>query len=115
MGLKVHDMVRCPDVFDPGNRILDRFVNISYSWLNRNICTYNHWDNHFYILGSSRKDLLPIPQYNEDNTMNVNVMCCPRCVEKRMKPTVSQTFRLSTSSLSLGVSVPHTTQCIRVV
>jgi hypothetical protein len=72
-------MVRWPDVFDPGNRILDRFVNISDSWLNRNICTYNHWDNHFYILGSGRKDLLPIPQYTEDNTSNVNVMCCPRC------------------------------------
>ncbi len=23
------------DVFDPGTGILDRFVNISYSWLNR--------------------------------------------------------------------------------
>ncbi len=68
------------DVFDPGNRILDRFVNISYSWLNRNICTYSHWDNHFYILGSGRKDLLPIPQCTEDNTLNVNVMCCPWCV-----------------------------------
>ncbi len=33
----------------------DRFVNVSYSWLNRNICTYNNWDNHFYILGSTRR------------------------------------------------------------
>jgi hypothetical protein len=78
-------MVRWSDVFDPGNRILDRFVNISYSWLNRNICTYDHWDNHFYILGSGRKDLLPIPQCTEDNSLNVNVMCCPRCVEKRIE------------------------------
>jgi hypothetical protein len=58
---------------------------MSYSWLNRNTCTSNHWDNHFYILGSGRKDLLPIPQCTEDNTMNVNVMCCPRCVEKRIE------------------------------
>ena len=63
-----HDMVRCPDVFDPGNGILDRFVDVSYSWLNRNICTYNHWDNHFYILGFRRRGLLSIPQYTENCT-----------------------------------------------
>jgi hypothetical protein len=38
---KIHDMVRCPEVFGPGVGILDRFVNISYSWLNRIICTYS--------------------------------------------------------------------------
>jgi hypothetical protein len=30
-----------PDVFGPGTGILNRFVNISYSWLNRIICTYS--------------------------------------------------------------------------
>ncbi len=34
-------MVRWPDVFDPGVGILDRFVYISYSWLNRIIGTYD--------------------------------------------------------------------------
>ncbi len=28
---------------------------------------------------------LPIPQWTEDNTKNVNVMCCLRCVEKRIE------------------------------
>ena len=47
-------MVRWPDVFDPGTGILDRLVNVSYSRMNRIICTYSHWDNHFYIQGSGR-------------------------------------------------------------
>jgi hypothetical protein len=72
-------------VFDPGTGILDRFVNVSYSRMNRIVCTYNRWDNHFYIQSSGRKPLLPIPQRTEDNTKNVNVMCCLRCVEKRIE------------------------------
>ena len=28
---------------------------------------------------------LPIPQRTEENTMNVNVMCCPWCVEQRVE------------------------------
>jgi hypothetical protein len=78
-------MVQWPDVFDPGTGILDRFVNVSYSRMNRIVCTYSRWDNHFYIQGSGRKPLLPNPQCTEDNTKNVNVMCCLRCVEKRIE------------------------------
>jgi hypothetical protein len=73
-------------MFDPGNGILDRFINVSYSWLNRNICTPNHWDYHFYILGSRRKDLLPIPQCTEDyTTINVTVMYGSQRVEQRIE------------------------------
>ena len=78
-------MVRWPDVFDPGTGILDRFVNVSYSRLNRIICTYTV---RITISISEVLEgflLLPIPQCTEDNTMNVNVMCCLWCVEKRIE------------------------------
>jgi hypothetical protein len=79
-----HDMVRWPDVFDPGTGILDRFVMlVILGWIGLFVPIA------VGITISISKalegwPLLPIPQCTEDDTMNVNVMCCLRCVEQRV-------------------------------
>ena len=47
--------------------------------------------------------------------INLNIDGAPLASRSHTHPSHSQTSRLLTSSLSLGVPVPHVTQCIRVV
>jgi hypothetical protein len=102
-------MVRCPDVFDQGNGILDRFVDVNYSWLNRNICTYNHWDNHSYVLGSRRRGLLPIPQYTDNYTtvlfVTTNIVMTTSGTKKKNAPNeVCPSEQDNTQNEGVGVT-----------
>jgi hypothetical protein len=47
--------------------------------------------------------------------VNLNIDGAPRASRSHTHPSHSQTSRLLTSSLSLGVPVPHATQCMRGV
>ena len=49
-----------------------------------------------------------------DLHINLNIDGAPIVSRSHTHPSHSQTSRLLTSSLSLGVPVPHTTQCIRI-
>ncbi len=47
--------------------------------------------------------------------INLNIDGVPMISRSYTHPSHSQTSRLLTSSISIGVPVPHTTQCIRDV
>ncbi len=51
----------------------------------------------------------------KDVGMNLKIDGAPTAFRSHTHPSRSQTSRLLTSSLSLGVPVPHVTQCIRGV
>ncbi len=48
-------------------------------------------------------------------TLIINIIIYNIIPKSHTHPSHSQTFRLLTSSLSLGIPVPRTTQCIRVM
>jgi hypothetical protein len=70
-------------VFDPGAGILDRFIILVILSRIGLFVPMTVRIASFYIR-ESKDSLLPIPQCTEHDTINVNVMCCLRCVEQRV-------------------------------